>query len=167
VTGTIAGLQESVRTAANAYYRLVLVVSPAGGGKSTLLRSFAAEHDLRVISLGRALGERLLELTRKQRSVRTSEVVQQLLDATEQDVVLLDNIELLFTPDLGVDPLRLLRAASRNRTIVAAWPGSFDSDTLSYAEPGHPEWRRYERPGVLIIHPGGHTAPDPSPAACS
>ena len=51
------------------------------------------------------------------------------------EVVLLDNIELLFATELAQDPLRLLQSLSRNRTIVAAWPGNFDGGALTYAEP--------------------------------
>jgi len=32
---------------------------------------------------------------------------------------------------------------SRNRTLVAAWNGSFENNYLIYAEPDHPESRRY------------------------
>jgi hypothetical protein len=74
------------------------------------------------------------------------------------DVVLLDNIELLFAKDLAQDPLRLLQSLSRNRTIVAAWPGSFDGKYLTYAEPGHPEHQRYAMPQAAIISIG-----DPKP----
>jgi hypothetical protein len=70
------------------------------------------------------------------------------------DVVLLDNIELLFAAELAQDPLRLLQSLSRNRTIVAAWPGLFDGKTLTYAEPGHPEARRYSTPQAVIVRNG-------------
>ena len=53
-----------------------------------------------------------------------------------------NNIELLFATELAQDPLKLLQSLSRNRTIVAAWPGNFDGAALTYAEPGHPEARR-------------------------
>jgi hypothetical protein len=70
------------------------------------------------------------------------------------DVVLLDNIELLFAEDLAQDPLRLLQSLSRDRTIVAAWPGMFDGASLTYAEPGHPEARRYSMPQAVIVRAG-------------
>ena len=67
------------------------------------------------------------------------------------DVILLDNIELLFAENFAQDPLRLLQSLSRNRTIVAAWPGAFDGTSLTYAEPGHPEARRYSMPQAVIV----------------
>ena len=60
-----------------------------------------------------------------------------------------------FSPrNLAQDPLRLLQSLSRNRTIVAAWPGIFDGASLTYAEPGHPEARRYPTPQAVIVRAG-------------
>ena len=38
--------------------------------------------------------------------------------------MLLDHLEILFDPALEQDPLRLLQGVSRDRTVVAAWPGT-------------------------------------------
>jgi len=40
------------------------------------------------------------------------------------DVLLFDNIEIVFDVRLKQHPLRLLKELSRNKTIVAAWSGS-------------------------------------------
>ena len=58
-------------------------------------------------------------------------------------MILCDNIELLFAPVILLDPLRLLKQAARWKTIVAAWSGTYDGSTLSYATPGHDEYRVY------------------------
>jgi hypothetical protein len=70
------------------------------------------------------------------------------------DVVILDNIEILFDPALQQDPLRCLQGVSRNRTIVASWNGSARDRMLSYAEPGHREYRRYTEVPAIIVHAG-------------
>ena len=69
--------------------------------------------------------------------------------------VLLDNIEMLFHPDLKQDPLRLLQSLSRNRTIVATWRGEQLDMSLTYAAPDHPDVRRFEGPQALIVSSGG------------
>jgi len=69
----------------------------------------------------------------------------------ESDVVLLDNIEILFEVALKQDPLRLLQSISRNRTIVATWSGSIEDGHLVYAAPYHPEYRRYEVGDLLVV----------------
>jgi hypothetical protein len=76
------------------------------------------------------------------RAERVGEVGQQfeaLMASGEPDVVVLNNIEVLFLPELRVDLLAQLRHLARNRTIVVAWPGRWSAGTLIYAEPEHPE----------------------------
>ena len=70
---------------------------------------------------------------------------------------LVDNTEILFDLALQQDPLRLLQHASRNRTIVASWNGTVDDRYLSYADPGHPEHRRYPTGGLVIVVPSAVT----------
>ncbi len=69
---------------------------------------------------------------------------------TASDVVLLDNIELLFDIALRQNPLGLLQRLSRRRTVVATWNGSMEDGDIVHAEPGHPEYRRYPVDGVLV-----------------
>ncbi len=108
------------------------------------------------------LSERLLELTVRQRALRVARIVDDIVTECGGDPVMLDNIEMLFHPDLKQDPLRLLQSLSRNRTIVATWRGAFQRGALTYASPDHPEFRRFDDPQALIVataarHPAGHT----------
>jgi len=48
--------------------------------------------------------------------------------ASAADVVLLDNVEVLFDVSLKQDPLRLLQGLSRNKTVVAAWSGEIRTE---------------------------------------
>lgn len=74
-----------------------------------------------------------------------------LLDREIGQLALLDNLEILFHPDLELDPLRLLQKLSRNRTIVAAWNGSAHDGYLIYAKAGHPEYRRYPMNDLRVV----------------
>ena len=67
----------------------------------------------------------MLELTRTQRSRQVERLLKEVIAAVSGDVVLLDNLEILFDTGLEVEPLRLLQVSSRNRTIVASWNGSY------------------------------------------
>jgi len=41
--------------------------------------------------------------------------------------------------------MRALKAASRRRPLLVIWPGALmEGGHLVYAEPGHPEYRRYD-----------------------
>jgi hypothetical protein len=56
---------------------------------------------------------------------------------------MLYDVELLFDPTLHLEPLRALKAASRSRILLVLWPGTYEDHKLTYAEPGHPEYKRY------------------------
>jgi hypothetical protein len=147
-------IEDVLSSASDAYYRLILAVGPARVGKTTALSELAASHDWPRLNANLRLSERLLDLTHRQRAVRAAGILEDIVRETASDVVLLDNIELLFAEELAQDPLRLLQSLSRNRTIIAAWPGTFDGTSLTYAEPGHPEARRYSSPQAVIIRTG-------------
>lgn len=104
-----------------------------------------------VINVNLRLSERLLDLTQRQRPVRVQRILATLIEEQVGEPVILDNIELLFGAELRLDPLRVLQQLARNRTIVAAWPGQLDDGVLSYAEPGHPEARRYINPEAAVV----------------
>ncbi len=141
----------AVAEAALRYYRLVLVVGPPGSGKTKALQELAAATGAPLLNVNLCLCERLLELTSTQRAVRAPKTLAELVDAVSAEMVLLDNLEVLFSPALALDPLRLLQRLSRNRTIVASWPGTLVEGRLSYAEPGHPEARTYQNPDAVLV----------------
>ena len=66
--------------------------------------------------------------------------------------VLLTDIDLLFEPAWALDPLALLRSASRSARLVVVWPGTREQDTLAYAVPEHSAYRTWHRPDVQIIN---------------
>ena len=142
---------DAVPTAKDKYYKLVLVVGPARSGKTATLAIVAQQRGWPRLNVNLRLSERLLELTQKQRKVRVAAILDETVRAENSSVVILDNIEMLFAQDLEQDPLRLLQGLSRNLMIIAAWPGTIDGGCLTYAEPGHPEARRYVNPQARIV----------------
>lgn len=148
---TSKDLDALCETAATLYHRLVLVVGPARSGKTRLLQAVAAANGWPLINLNQRISELLLELTQRQRALRIPRLVDDVLGSTRASVVLIDNLELLFSPELAQDPLRLLQGLARNRTVVASWPGHMVGKQLTYAEPSHPEYRRYPEPDALWI----------------
>lgn len=139
-----------IQEASSQYYRLVLVVGPAGSGKSQILREISSLTNAPILNISLDLSKRMLDLTTRQRILQTPRLLEELLRETGNNVVLLDNTELLFDATLKLDPLRLLQGVSRNRTIIAAWNGAIEGDKLTYAMPEHPEYRRYPLQGLLI-----------------
>lgn len=144
------------------YFRLVLLVGPVESGKTARLRTFAESAGCPLVSVSGTAAARLLEFSVRQRKQRVADIVAALVGHDGATVIALDDLELLFEPSLAVDPLRLLQSLARNRTIVAAWPGSYADDTLSYADAGHPEHRLYRSPEAIVVLSGTLPATQPT-----
>ncbi len=136
-------IMRKVKQAAELYHRLMLVVAPAGAGKTTALTYVKERIGAPLVNVNLELSRRMLELTERQRALQLPRLLREIVDDAASEVVLLDNLEILFDVSLHQDPLRLLQGLSRNKTVVAAWNGSIDKDHMTYAVPDHPEYRRY------------------------
>ncbi len=143
-------VSEKIRHAERLYHRLVLVVGPEGKGKTSALQEVAKRIDARLVNISLELSRRMLDLTERQRALQVQRLLDQIVAEPESDVILLDNVEILFDVALQQDPLRLLQGLSRSRTVAAAWNGSIENDHLVYAAPHHPEYRRYPVGGFLV-----------------
>lgn len=141
-----------LKHAENLYHRLILVVGPEGEGKTSALREVASRVNTTVVNINLELSRRLLGLTERQRALQLHRVLNQVVAQSEGDVVLLDNIEILFDVALKQDPLRLLQGLSRNRTVVATWAGTVEDGNLVYSEPHHPEYRRFPVGDLLVAN---------------
>jgi len=144
-------LEQLLPRIARQYHRLVLVVGPVASGKTPLLKELCRRQDIPYLNVNLALSQRLLDLTTKERPLRVRRLLADVIDEQPGDIIALDNIELLFDPALHQDPLVCLQGLSRNKTLVVAWGGTYADDVLTYAEPGHPEYRCYDRPDVAIV----------------
>ena len=94
----------------------------------------------------------MLEIAEAQRPLDTPRLLDEMVRDTGE-LVLLDNIEILFDVALKQDALRLLQRISRNRTVVAAWSGLIERNSITYATPDHPEYRKYPIKDFLVLSP--------------
>jgi Cdc6-like AAA superfamily ATPase len=151
MTDTVTKLEQAIREAASQYFRVVILVGEPGSGKTAALQTVAQRLGCHVVNVNLELSKRMLDLTRSQRSRQVERLLRDLIGAVPGEVILLDNLEILFDTGLEVDPLRLLQLSSRNRTIVASWNGNFRDAKLTYAEPGHPEFMQFNHAEAIVI----------------
>ena len=154
---TADDIVQKINHVSDLYYRLVIVAAPAGSGKTVLLKNIHELVNSPIINVNLELSKRMLCLTEGQRILRLSKLLSEIIDEIPCEVVLLDNIEMLFDVSLKQDPLRLLLKLSRRKTIVTSWNGTIENDHLTYAEPDHVEYKRYPIHDITIIFLGEKT----------
>ena len=141
-----------IEPASRLYCKLIVVVSP-DHPRTAALETAAGRCGVERVNLSLALSRRLLDLPAAQRVLRCPALLDDIA-AGRAAPLFLDNIEVLFAPELRQDPLRLLQNASRHRVIVVAWPGQIEGSNLTYAEPGHPERRAFSAEGIELVVSG-------------
>lgn len=144
-------VQQAIQVAAGQYHRLVVLAGVPGSGKTHALQTVGLELGAELVNVNLELSKRMLDLTRTQRGRQVERLFKDVVAAKSGEIVLLDNLEILFDGSLDLEPFRLLQVVSRNRTIVASWNGTYSDDTLTYAEPGHPEFVQFKKPEAVVI----------------
>jgi len=139
------------------YYRLIIVVARSGGGKTSAFCRVHEQIEAPIINVNLELSRRMLDLTERQRSLQAPKIFEEIVSESQGEIVLLDNIEILFDPALKQDPLKLLQKLSRNKTLVVAWNGTCNSTHFTYASPEHAEFKRYPIRDLIMISPS-HSA---------
>ena len=139
------------KQAAELYHRLILLIAPAGTGKTATLQEVQGRTGAPLVNVALGLSRRMLELTKRQRAIQLPRLIQEVVGNGGGEMILLDNLEVIFDIGLKHDPLRLLQGLSRNRTVVAAWSGAIVDDSLTYAVPcGN---KRYLPPKAADVWP--------------
>jgi hypothetical protein len=133
-----AQLIEMLREGGFPSRNLLVVVGPAGSGKTHLVQELRATLKWPLIKLGKDASERLLSLTVRQRKLRAEEMIADVLDAAHQERVCLDNTEILFDTTLALNPVLLLQYLSRKWRLIATWNGTLENGSLVYAYPRTP-----------------------------
>lgn len=145
-------LQRRVEEIGSLHTKLILLIGPPGSGKTQLLQKLADKTKSQCLNIGLSLGSRLAPLTQRQRQLNVNRLVCELADgAANTDLLLVDNIELLFDHSLHVSPLDILRQQAHAKRVVAVWPGELRDGRLKYAEMGHPEHQDYSTDGLVTF----------------
>lgn len=132
--------------------KLILLVGPSHSGKTSLLRELGVKLHVDPLNVGLELGRRLAATPNNKRGFSAGELLREIADQEQiGDLLLLDNLELLFEKGLQINPLDLVKRLAHSKRVVAVWPGELRGDRLIYADMGHPEHRDYSRDGVVVL----------------
>lgn len=146
-------IMQKVKQAVELYYQLILVVAPAGTGKTAALQDVQNRTGAHLVNVNLELSRRMLELNEHKRALHLQHLLREIVGNGGNEMILLDNIEVIFDVSLKQNPLLLLQRLTRNKTVVATWNGTIAEDSLIYATPDHPEYKRYPMQELLVVSP--------------
>jgi hypothetical protein len=134
-------LVESVHTVASDRHKLVILLGDFGSGKTALLKEVASDLDAVYVNLNLRLAERLLVIPRSQYDdgVAANRLIDELCDELSPNgrPLLVDNVELLFSPELGkINPVDTFKRVSRQRPVVLALPARRQGAYAEYSAIG-------------------------------
>ncbi len=109
-----------------------------------------AEHDWPRFSVGCMLSAALLPVTPKARPRKAADYWMDSLRARAPGPVLCTEVDLLFEPDLELNPLMLCCRIARWTRLIVFWPGGYQQGVLTYAVPGHARYRHWRNPEVWV-----------------
>lgn len=148
-------LKQAIRTVdEQEYHQLVLVVGDFASGKTRLMRRVCDEIDGAYINVNLRLTEQLLTIDARKYVTKASRLIEQLCEAEEPGKPLfVDNIELLFSPQVGrLNPIDLFSKVSRTRVIVLSLPcRPRGRGRATYSEPGRKDHMSLDISGVTVI----------------
>lgn len=125
--------------------RLALIVGEDAEGLATSLASVKAVPVARV---GRILTEDGAEPWREP-------------EQALRDYRVLIDVDILFSPEILIDPIRLLSRMARRQPLVAVWPGQISDGVASYSEPGRRDHFESQVPDeALVVRTKTTTFPD-------
>lgn len=125
------------------YYPCLLLVHPEMARLYAATRQILSQYAWPGLSIGSLLSQALLPVAPKQRPRQAKRTFADTVQAHVPGPVLCTDIDLLFEPSLYLDPLRLLREASRQARLVVIWPGTFANGVLAYATPSHAHYQTW------------------------
>lgn len=141
-------IKQSVVIVRMSYYKQIYVYDYKYGNS---VKVFSETENIPYINVSMELSEKLIAISQSKRKYYVTEFIQEILMERTEEIICLDYIELLFHPELAVNPFQLLRDISRNKTLVISWRGTMEGDALVHAEPGHPEYKRQTVEDAVII----------------
>jgi hypothetical protein len=145
-------LERYVNQLGELHTKLIVLAGQHGSGKTKLLQELGTKLGVQPLNVNLELGRRMSATPHAARGFSAGQLLRDIADRQrKEDVLLLDNIELLFERGLQINPLDLIKRLAHSKRVVVVWPGELRGNRLYYAEMTHPEYRDYDADDVVTF----------------
>lgn len=134
----VTELQAQAARASVEHHRLVWVAGGSSLERSSLLKALAETEDGAFVEIGKILSSAIIEIPAPLRPASVEECFAAILSERPAPVVCLDHLEILFESSLRLNPVELIKGASRHRLLVASWPGTTQGNRFCFGPDDHP-----------------------------
>lgn len=116
----------------------LLIVANESNRVLNIVKEIYAETELNY-----QLSDHLIVYARELRKLRIQEEADKLI-AKDKQPILIENFEMLFTPDYEINVLKYFCDLNRKRKVALKWPGKVEGDYLIYSEPGRDDYSKFK-----------------------
>lgn len=128
-------MENSVKQMGNWYHKLIYIID-----QNEQIQSIVHKFGIcKKININKLLSEKLLEIPKQKYPMFVYDILLEALQ-DKDDLYILQHIDILFDPQLKINPTQLFEELSKSYKLIVEWPGRYDDGRLYYAEYGHPEY---------------------------
>ena len=118
------------------------VIEHARQGVFVLAPKVPVPMNATFVNIGLTLGERMYKTKADGSPVNLANELDAILGEEMHDITLA-NTDILFSPEYGLDVIKLLLQVGRNQRLYIQWPGEINGEKLTYSEPGRFDFNEY------------------------
>ena len=118
------------------------VVRQARQGVFVLAQKLTVPIDAPAVNVGMLLGEAALTAKSRNAPIDIAHTLDTILGQESHDIIL-ENTDILFSPEYGLDVIKMLLQIGRNQRFYLMWPGEITGDKLTYSEPDMFDYKEY------------------------
>ncbi|WP_139368265.1 BREX-3 system P-loop-containing protein BrxF [Evansella clarkii] len=131
----INSLNKNIKEMRKWYHKLIYLA----GTDSSFSASIPILDEMEKINVNSVISESLISIPKHKYPMFMEDILRNAF-ADEEKIYILQHIDILFDPQLKINPVRLLENLSKSYRLLVDWPGRYIDGQLIYAEYGHPEY---------------------------
>jgi AAA+ ATPase superfamily predicted ATPase len=140
----------------NEYFKLIIITGPFGSGKTRILKKLAERPDFTYLNMNLELTNRLMGIKESDYDTRAQELVKEMIDDYSDTILLIDNIEIFFSSEVGkIDPVSAFKNLARDKIIVISIPGKQRGEKIIYSSLGRKDYLEMDISDLTVIDLGG------------